>query len=90
MHKIIIPVIIFTMVAYLECADVDLLFNMVRNMRGVDMDWVKSQVYGLKTVPETFPSGLPSFRSIINRLIPETKEEPEEGECEHQDRSSEW
>ena len=73
--------------SYLECADVDLLFDMVRNMKGVDVEWVKFQVYGLKTVPETFPVDIPSFRSIIVRLIPG---ELEEGECEIQDRSSEW
>jgi len=76
--------------SYAECADVDKLFNMVRHMRGVDMDWVKTQVYGIKAVPETFPKNITSFRSVINRLIPGTREELEEGECEHQDRSSEW
>jgi len=60
------------MSSYLECSDLDLLFDMVRGVKGVDMDWVKSQVYGVKTVPETFPSDLPTCKSIIERVIPGT------------------
>ena len=58
------------MSSYAECSDLDSLFDMVRGVKGVDMDWVKYQVYGLKTVPETFPAELPTLESIETRLFP--------------------
>lgn len=63
------------MTAYAECPQIDSLFDMVRGRRGVDVDWVKFQVYGAQTVPETFPTDVPSLESIIDRLSP-----AEEGE----------
>jgi len=72
------------MSSYMECSDLDSLFDMVRGVKGVDMDWVKSQVYGVKTIPETFPYDLPTFGSIIGRLVKCTSISSEE------DLSSQW
>jgi len=83
------PIFIIHMSSYLECSTIDSLFDMVRGIQDVDMDWVKLQVYGLKTVPETFPRDIPSFHSIVKRINPELYI-PEEGECEIQDMSDQW
>lgn len=58
------------MTGYAECPQLDDLFNMVRGRQGVDVDWVKCQVYGVRAIPETFPTDVPSLESIVDRLNP--------------------
>lgn len=44
-------------------------FRQFNKNKKVDIDWIKTQIYGeiVEIIPENFPLELPSFDSIISR-----------------------
>lgn len=58
---------------YHEIYEADSIFDVFRNVKTkneiVDVDWIKLQVYGMKVIPEMFPSIFPELDDILRRLI---------------------
>lgn len=51
---------------HLESQSHERVFDFFRRTRGVDVDWVKLQVYGKDCVPEEFPDDSKGFREVLD------------------------